>query len=225
MYKERKAIKGYKLNQEVIRKRFTVKARAFNGIYSEGVSPFFRIFNRLFRWDIIARMESAFERLIKDDVHDVLDVGCGTGRLSLELAKKGKRVWGLDFSTKMIEIAEELRKKNRVENIRFICKDILSYSPRKQVDAAVALGFFDYTADPAVYLRKFTILTRKLLIATFPRKKTLRAVLRKIRLGLLGCPVYFYNFYQIKKLLEETGFNIVRHTIIGQLHYIEAQKK
>jgi len=213
------------LNQKIIKKHFTAKARAFNGIYSENVPPLFRILNRLFRWDMIARMELAFERLMKDEVQDILDVGCGTGRLSLKLAREGKRILGVDFSPKMIEIANELREKNGVENVRFICKDILSFTLGKQVDAAVALGFFDYTADPAVYLYKFAALTRKLLIATFPRDKTLRAVLRKMRLGLLGCPVYFYNFFQIKKLLEETGFDIVHHTVIGQLHYIEAQKK
>jgi ubiquinone/menaquinone biosynthesis C-methylase UbiE len=37
---------------------------------------------------------------------DALDVGCGTGFLSLELAGRGHRVTGLDFAPSMIERAE-----------------------------------------------------------------------------------------------------------------------
>jgi len=38
---------------------------------------------------------------------DVLDAGCGTGYLSRELARRGARVIGVDFSPNMIEIARQ----------------------------------------------------------------------------------------------------------------------
>ena len=38
----------------------------------------------------------------------ILDVGCGTGRMSRYLAKRGARVHGFDFSAKTIEIAKTL---------------------------------------------------------------------------------------------------------------------
>lgn len=45
-----------------------------------------------------------------NDVHGlrILDVGCGTGRMSRHLAKQGAQVHGFDFSSKAIEIAESL---------------------------------------------------------------------------------------------------------------------
>jgi 2-polyprenyl-3-methyl-5-hydroxy-6-metoxy-1,4-benzoquinol methylase len=37
----------------------------------------------------------------------VLDAGCGTGRYSAELAKRGFRVSGVDRSAELIEMAEK----------------------------------------------------------------------------------------------------------------------
>ena len=37
----------------------------------------------------------------------VLDVGCGTGRLSALLAERGAKVWGIDSSGEMLERAQD----------------------------------------------------------------------------------------------------------------------
>lgn len=39
----------------------------------------------------------------------VLDVGCGTGRLAAALAQDGSRVWGVDASPEMVEVAKAKR--------------------------------------------------------------------------------------------------------------------
>ena len=51
----------------------------------------------------------------------VLDLGCGTGRLSLWLAGKGAAVTGLDFSEGMLE---EARRKTGAEGVRFLAHDL-----------------------------------------------------------------------------------------------------
>jgi len=43
----------------------------------------------------------------------ILDVGCGTGRISLKLLKKGAKVFGIDISNKMLQKARDKTKKYR----------------------------------------------------------------------------------------------------------------
>lgn len=49
----------------------------------------------------------------------VLDIGCGTGSLALRLAPSGAHLHGLDFSDKMIQIANEKAKAQQVSNATF----------------------------------------------------------------------------------------------------------
>src|SRR5213595_1528142 len=45
----------------------------------------------------------------------VLELGCGTGRITMALAQMGKRVTGLDLSERMLERAVKKRAALRVE--------------------------------------------------------------------------------------------------------------
>ena len=53
----------------------------------------------------------------------VLDIGCGTGRYSIALAKQCDKVIGVDLSPKMLEIANHRAKKLGILNTEFICLD------------------------------------------------------------------------------------------------------
>lgn len=54
------------------------------------------------------------------DINDiVLDYGCGTGRISNELAHDVKGIHAIDLSSRMIEIAEKRAKERNVANIDF----------------------------------------------------------------------------------------------------------
>ncbi len=53
----------------------------------------------------------------------VIDVGCGTGKLTVMLAEKGYDMTGLDLSPEMLEIASELGYEKNV-NVLWLCQDM-----------------------------------------------------------------------------------------------------
>ncbi len=64
----------------------------------------------------LGRLDRAYDRLVsnvKSGQH-VLDIGCGTGALSLRAAKKGAKVKGIDINPQMLGIAQE-----RVDDAEF----------------------------------------------------------------------------------------------------------
>lgn len=67
----------------------------------------------------------------------ILDIGCGTGRHSIEFAQKGFCVKGIDFSEKHIEKAKD--KAKNIQNLSFECKDIKSYSSNEKYDLITCL--------------------------------------------------------------------------------------
>lgn len=67
---------------------------------------------------------------------NLLEVGCGVGRHSLELAKLGYQVTAIDISHEGINLAEKKARKGNLD-INFICQDILKYNPGKQFDLVV----------------------------------------------------------------------------------------
>ncbi|SDE82314.1 class I SAM-dependent methyltransferase [Sporomusa acidovorans] len=50
---------------------------------------------------------------------EVLDIGCGPGRYSIEFAHRAQRVTGIDISPKMLEYAGENARRHKLDNILF----------------------------------------------------------------------------------------------------------
>ena len=72
------------------------------------------------------------------EAHTVLDLACGSGSLSLELAARGMEVIGVDGSADMLAIARE-KASDAGEDILFLCQDMRRLDLYGTVDGTVCL--------------------------------------------------------------------------------------
>ena len=68
----------------------------------------------------------------------ILDIGCGTGRHSIELTKRGYNVTGIDLSESMLKRAKEKALKENL-NIDFQKQDARNLTFKNEFDLAIML--------------------------------------------------------------------------------------
>ena len=84
----------------------------------------------------------------------VADLGCGTGTLSVLLAEAGHDVDGLDFSPRMVGLAE--RKGRGVDGVRFLRADAFAPPlPEAAYDVVLCRHVLWAMPDPAEALRRW----------------------------------------------------------------------
>ena len=129
----------------------------------------------------------------------VLDVGCGTGRFSAELAERGSRVWGVDASAEMVALARERgvnAKVARAETLPFkegwfdravavLVIHVLDRPPafaelRRVLadDGRLVIGTFDHAQFEASYLSPYFPSLAEIDRARFPTREELEDELR-----------------------------------------------
>ncbi len=85
----------------------------------------------------------------------ILDLACGTGTLSLELASRGYTMIGVDASEDMLAIA---RQKKGSENILFLNQPMEAFELYGTVDAIVCvLDSLNYLTEPEALLQTFRL--------------------------------------------------------------------
>ncbi|GHS93880.1 hypothetical protein AGMMS50276_05340 [Synergistales bacterium] len=208
-----------KTDSEIWAKYWDKEAMSFNRIYTDdaGVRG---ILNRIFRHDMEGRFRFALERANLELRPDILEIGCGGGAHTCAFLEAGAMsVTGIDLSSQMLSIAKErLKKINRYKDRAiFIEGDFMIGEFNRKFDVATIIGVFDYISNSQAFLKKALELA-PLVIATFPMAGTLRALIRRVRLAMKGCPVYFYSRAAIDDMAEACGASVSEIEIIGQLY-------
>lgn len=72
-------------------------------------------------------IEACFERCLSEKPCLVLDLACGTGSMTLELAKRGYDMIGIDGSEDMLSVAIEKKYDAELETILYLCQDMRSF--------------------------------------------------------------------------------------------------
>ena len=214
------------MNDEIVSQRsyWNREADVFQRIYTHEKSAFANYLDRVFRKDMYDRYIFTIERCEPVAGRTFLDVGCGNGLYSTELARRGAaKVVGLDIAENMIRMCEEARQREGLDDkLEYVHTDLLAYEPAGTFDVSYGIGLFDYIADPLPVLKKMREVTTDRSIMAFPRLWTWRAPVRRARLALRGCDVYFYSRPKIERLLDEAGYAGYEFTTVGKLHCVVA---
>lgn len=164
------------------------------------------------------RMFGKIKELIEPD-SEILDVGCGTGRLEFFLSEKCKRITGIDLSKKNIEQAEKKLKKRNHYNIDF--KHIGFDNFVKNNSHTFDYAIVTYVIHELPYEQRLSLLkgisgiSKKIIVGDYmvPSPKGLWNVLNEIVEFAAGKDHYdnFKSFVRhngITGLLNESGLKI-----------------
>lgn len=196
---------------------FVRHAARFDGLYG-GDNMATRMFDRLFRKPMYERYRLTIEALGDAKGKKYLDVGCGSGRYAINLARLGANVVGIDFSTAMLKLAEEYAKDEGVTSkVEFIEVDMNRWMDETELhfDAAFAMGVFDYLDDPVGTLRRMLDVADRAYMS-IPAPEFPRAQLRRLRYKRQQCPVYFYTRAESEEMVRKAGGKILRMEPLGR---------
>lgn len=91
--------------------------------------------------------EAVFSYLQPRAGMSVLDIGCGTGNYSLDLARKGLKVTGIDISPGMLARARAKAAKENL-NVKFLLADARQLPfPDKCFDSVIAVSSLEFLPD------------------------------------------------------------------------------
>lgn len=77
-----------------------------------------------------------YKKLADKYGREVLEIGIGTGRIAIELAKAGNKVTGIDFSQDMIDIGKK-KSENENVDIEFIKADMRDFCINRKFDLVI----------------------------------------------------------------------------------------
>ena len=132
----------------------------------------------------------------------VLDVGCGSGKLVVECAKRGAEVCGIDVSENMIEIARMRCERHNLK-VDFIVADALRELP-KNFDISVALGVIEYIDRPDVLLNNMLASVKNggKIVFSVPSLFACQTPIRKVYLHFRKVKCYFYTRRKLFRLVN-----------------------
>jgi len=178
-------------------------AADFDSYYGRPKGFFNKMINAWLRKPgLIKRMEITLKLINPSSGKRILDVGCGSGKLAIECAKRGAEVCGIDISKNMIKIAKEQCKRNNLK-IEFIVGDALKELP-KNFEFSVALGVLEYLEQPNALLRNMLASVKNggKIIFSVPSLFAFQTPIRKVYLHFRRVKCYFYTKKKILNLVN-----------------------
>jgi trans-aconitate 2-methyltransferase len=158
----------------------------------------------------------------------IVDLGCGTGHLTAQIAERGAEVMGVDASAEMVRQARE-----NYPGIDFRVGDARTFSVDEPVDAVFSNATLHWVKDAAAAAGRIVLALRPggRFVAEFGGAGNVREVSRAIANGLavVGAPAFeeispwFYpSVGQYATILEAAGLEVTFATLFDRPTVIEA---
>jgi trans-aconitate methyltransferase len=144
----------------------------------------------------------------------ILDLGCGTGHLTAQIAESGAHVIGVDRSAEMVAAA-----RLAYPNLKFEISDARNLSYSDEFDAVFSNATLHWIHEPEVVLQGVWSALRPggRFVAEFGGKGNIRAMQEAfdVALGQLGAakpgevqPWYYPSVSEYSTLAEKNGFEV-----------------
>src|SRR5262245_47063034 len=186
--------------------------RAFEGT---GRRPLHALINFLFRRKTFSRRTDIVTGWLRDygaAGKDVLDVGCGSGEVSIIAARLGARVTGLDIVPEMIEIARAGAAAAGVTGASFRVHNF-AVEPIDAADIVMMIGVIEYYRDLDDLLPRMCDATRQILIIVDTRGPWWRRRLRYLLARYKHFHLYYHPADEVSALVARSGLREDRRTV------------
>ena len=161
----------------------------------------------------------------------VLDLGCGTGRLTAEIAGRGCEVEGIDSAVEMIDEA-----RRRYPTLTFRVADALSMEYTPAFDAVFSNAALHWIRPPERVARRVWEALRPggRFVAELGAKGNVKAIVQAITLAVTAFsperpsfehPWYFPSMGEYATLLEQQGFLVTYATVFDRPTPLEAGRQ
>ena len=181
--------------------------RAEGGLLANLVNRFFRgrTFERRMRL-----LEELFASLSLPG-KTVLDLGCGSGQVSVLAARMGARVNAVDIAPRMLEIARSGAQAAGVAEQLVLEEGDAASHPAAPADVVLLVGVVEYYADYERLIRHAASLTRKTLIVAHTSRVAYRMLLRRLLFAWRGAAaLYFHPMDDVIRAGERAGLTLGR---------------
>lgn len=141
----------------------------------------------------------------------IFEIGPGMGNLTIELAKKVKKVLAIEKDKKMVQILEKILKEKGIENVDIVNADVLKFLNRKGL---ILNKKYKVVANIPYYLtsrllRKILedVRVKPLLMVMMVQKEVAqRIVAQPPKMNLLAISVQFYARPEIISYVSKNSF-------------------
>jgi len=183
---------------------FDSYAEDFDAIYGTKKSVWQKAINMLFRKSMRLRFERVMSKVSIGINTSVLDIGCGPGHYSIQLARMGAgKVLGIDVAPSMISLAKKYAEFAGVSaNCIFEEGDFYKYPFSEKFDYTIVMGVMDYISEPLDFISRVSSLTQVQAFFSFPKDGGFLAWQRKLRYKS-RCDLYLYDENKIARLFDE----------------------